>query len=232
MLATILAGLKKELRVGMTTQDLADIARSELRSLGARPAFLGYQGYPDVLCVSMNDEVVHGIPDVKRIINDGDIVSMDLGVLYQDLITDGAISVIAGDSDDPRTRRLLSVSEQSLAAGIEAVRSGVSVGNISAAIQTVLDSQKYGIVRDLVGHGVGHEIHEPPNIPNYGHKGNGPHLKAGMTIAIEPMATLGTHAVKIAADGWTVLTADGSLAAHFEHTVLVTPDGAEILTIL
>lgn len=230
MLATVLNHLRQQLEPGMSTKDLSELARHELKSLGGQPAFLNYQGFPDVLCVSLNSEVVHGVPSSKRLIADGDIVSMDFGVTYEGMITDAAISAVAGNSNNKQIVQLLAETEHALEAGIRVVRDGVAVGDIASVIQRRLDEHKYGIVRDLVGHGVGHQLHEEPNIPNYGHKGTGPHLKAGMTIAIEPMATLGGHKVYVANDGWTVLTSDGSLSAHFEHTILVTSDGAEILT--
>lgn len=231
MLATVLHVLRGSVAPGISTKELADIAARELRALGGRPAFLGYQGFPDVLCVSLNDEVVHGIPRPDRRVQDGDIVSLDFGVLHRGLITDAAISLVTGQAER-QLQELVQETEASLMAGIDAVKGGVKVGDVSAAVQRRLDRHHYGIVRDLVGHGVGHELHEDPNIPNYGHAGTGPVLKTGMTIAIEPMATLGRHEVFITDDGWTVRTRDGSWAAHFEHTVLVTDKGAEILTAL
>jgi methionyl aminopeptidase len=230
MLASVLDHLQKELSPGMTTKDLAEIAKRELRTMGGQPAFLGYQGFPDVLCVSLNNEVVHGIPSAKRVIEEGDIVSLDFGVRYKGMITDGAISAVAGRATNPKVGKLIETTKQALLSGIDTLQDGVAVGDIAAAVQKVLDKHDYGIVRDLVGHGVGHNLHEEPNIPNYGQKGSGPHLKAGMTIAIEPMATLGDYRVYVADDGWTVLTSDSTLSAHFEHTVLITTDGAEILT--
>lgn len=230
MLAAVHVALRKKLTPGMTTKDLADIARKELKALGGQPTFLGMYGFPDVLCVSVNDEVVHGIPG-KRVIKDGDIVSMDFGVTYHGMITDSAISVVAGKSKNQDVHNLVATTEASLHAGIDMLKAGVKVGDLAATIQKVLDEASLGIVRDLVGHGVGHELHEEPNIPNFGRAGTGQELQAGMTIAIEPMATLGTHRVYVDADEWTVRTADGSLAAHFEHTVLITADGAEILTV-
>jgi methionyl aminopeptidase len=232
MLATVLTVLKNHLAVGMSTQDLANLARKELKSLGGEPTFLGLYGFPDVLCVSINDEVVHGIPNPKRIINDGDVVSMDFGVTYQGMITDSAITVIAGDSTDKRTLELVAATEQSLLSGVSLLKHGMRVGDLASTIQEVLEQAKLGIVRDLVGHGVGHELHEDPNIPNFGRKGTGPELASGMTIAIEPMATLGDHRIYIESDGWTVRTRDGSLAAHFEHTVLIGDETSEILTSL
>lgn len=231
MLATVLDTLSIKITTGMSTQDLADMAKTELRQLGGEPAFLGYQGFPDVLCVSVNDEVVHGIPNRDKVINTGDIVSMDFGVRYKGMITDGATSVIVGSGSKDH-QKLLSVTEAAMYAGIDTLHDGQKVGTIGYAIESVLKKGRYGIVRDLVGHGVGHQIHEDPNIPNYGRANTGPVLSAGMTIAIEPMATLGTHRVFVAQDNWAILTADGSWAAHFEHTVLITHDGYEILTAL
>ncbi len=232
MLATVLQSLKTKVAAGISTKELADSARRELQKLGGTPAFLGYHGFPDVLCVSVNDEVVHGIPGTTRILRAGDIVGLDFGVAYEGMITDSAISVIVGNTGDTRLKQLLRDTEVSLQAGIAAVRDGATVGDVSAAIQAVLDKGRYGIVRDLVGHGVGHELHEEPNIPNYGKAGRGPVLKAGMTVAIEPMATLGGYQVVLEPDQWTIKTRDGSVAAHFEHTVLVTKTGAEVLTSL
>jgi methionyl aminopeptidase len=230
MLATVLELLRPLTQPGVTTQELADRARAELEVLGGKPAFLGYQGFPDVICISVNDEVVHGIPSAERVIQDGDIVGLDFGVTYKGMITDAAISVIAGKPQKPTHRKLLQLTEESLAAGIAAVHGDVRTGDIGAAVEAVLKPHGYGIVRDLVGHGVGHHVHEDPNIPNYGRANTGPWLQAGMTIAIEPMATLGGERVYMHDDGWTVATYDGSRAAHFEHTILITEDGAEILT--
>lgn len=230
MLATVLSTLRLEVMPGMSTKQLSDIAAKELKSLGGKAAFLGYQGFPDIICISLNDEVVHGIPMANRIIQDGDVVSLDFGVDYNGMITDSALSLIAGKVRDPRDAELVINTEKSLEAGINALHEGVQVGDISAAVEAVLSSHHYGIVRDLVGHGVGHQLHEDPNVPNYGIKGTGMHLNKNMTIAIEPMATLGTYHVYIADDGWTVLTEDHSRSAHFEHTVLITEDGAEVLT--
>jgi methionyl aminopeptidase len=229
MLATVLQLLSKRMSVGMNTKELADLAADELKKLGGRPAFLGYQGFPDVLCVSVNDEVVHGIPRANKIIADGDIVSLDFGVIYNDMITDAAISCIAGNARS-EDKALVEVTEQSLLSGIQVLHGGVWTGDIGAAVGQVLVEHDYGIVRDLVGHGVGHELHEDPNVPNYGRRGTGTRLKAGMTIAIEPMATIGGYEVYASDDGWTILTADHSRAAHFEHTVLITEEGSSILT--
>ncbi len=230
MLATVLQLLKNRLAVGMSTKDLALIAAAELNSLGGQAAFLGYQGFPDVICISINNEVVHGIPSADKIIAEGDIVGLDFGVLHKSMITDAAISVIAGKPKTKGHIELVNSTEQALQSGIMAVHDQVRTGDIGAAIEASLKPHRYGIVRDLVGHGVGHQVHEDPNIPNYGRANTGPWLSSGMTIAIEPMITLGTDRIYAAADGWTILTADGSWSAHFEHTVLITENGAEILT--
>lgn len=231
LLAEVLATLREAVQPGMVTKDLSDIVKRELRGTGGRPTLLGYLDFPDVLCVSLNDEVVHGVPSAKRAIKAGDIVSMDCCVTYDGMITDAATSVIVGGkSSNPKLAQLLRDTEASLYAGISEVCNGARMGDVSAAIERVLKQGKYGIVRDLVGHGVGHHVHEDPNVPNYGRKGSGPVLRSGMTIAIEPMATLGDYRVYIDADGWTIKSNDRSWSAHFEHTVLVTDDGYEVLT--
>lgn len=231
ILATVYAQLRQEIAVGMSTKDLANIAQKELKALGGKPSFLGYEGYPDVICISLNEEIVHGIPSPSRYIAEGDIVSCDFGVTYNGMITDSAFSMVAG-KPKPGVKELLACTERSLNSGIDVVKNGVSTEEIGAAIEDVLKSGQYGIVRDLVGHGVGHQVHEAPNIPNFRYSGNNTHLKSGMTIAIEPMATLGSGEVFVADDGWAVISRDKSLSAHFEHTVLITDDGAEILTTL
>ncbi|HSW81378.1 MAG TPA: type I methionyl aminopeptidase [Candidatus Saccharimonas sp.] len=228
MLAEILKKIKATVQPGMTGKDISHLASAELKAFGAKPSFLGYGGYPDVICISVNDVVVHGIPNDTPFKN-GDLVSFDFGVNYNSMITDSAFSMVLGKATKTQ-QRLLKATERSMYAGIEQLKDGVRVGDIGAAVQKVLDAEQFGIVRDLVGHGVGHYVHEDPNIPNYGVSGTGPSLKAGMTIAIEPMATLGGEAVTMDRDGWTIRTADGSLAAHFEHTILITKDSYEILT--
>jgi len=229
MLASVLDYLRPHVQPGISTKELADLAAAELKRLGGKPSFLGYEGFPDVICISLNNEVVHGIPLASRIVADGDIVSLDFGVTYDDMVTDSAISVIAGTSRKVHAD-LVARTKESMEAGINTLHDKVKTGDIGAAVQSVLNRYKYGIVRDLVGHGVGHELHEEPNVPNYGRAGKGVTLDAGMTIAIEPMATLGTHKVWVARDGWTILTCDTSWSAHFEHTVLITPDGFEVIT--
>lgn len=231
MLATVLDILSQQVTPGITTKELANSASAELKKLGGEPAFLGYYGFPDVLCVSINDEVVHGIPSKQRKIQKGDIVSLDFGVKYKGMITDAAISVIAGEGN-PKDVALVATTKESLVKGIKTAGDSIHIGDVSAAVQAVLERGKYGIVRDFVGHGVGHELHEEPNIPNYGDAKQGSVMLEGMTLAIEPMATVGSEKVYIEDDGWTVRTVDGSRAAHFEHTILITSAGAEILTTL
>lgn len=228
MLAAILKKTSEMVEPGVTGLDVSAMCKKELKAYGAKASFLGYQGYPDVICISPNDAVVHGIPNARPFA-DGDVVGFDFGVNFKGMITDSAFSMVVGGSTKTK-KKLLADTERSMYAGIEVVKDGVRTGDIAAAVQQVLEPRGYGIVRDLVGHGVGHYVHEDPNIPNYGVAGTGPALKAGMTIAIEPMATLGDYHVKMDRDGWTIRTADGSLAAHFEHTILITHDGYEILT--
>lgn len=232
MLATVLAALKPKVVPGVSTKELADYARSELKALGGQPTFLGYQGFPDVICISVNDEVVHGIPKSDKILSEGDIVGLDFGVTYRGMTTDSAVSEIVGKPRNTREQELVESTRQAMMAGIGVVHGSVRTGDIGATIEGVLTHHKFGIVRDLVGHGVGHELHEDPNIPNYGKPDTGPWLQSGMTIAIEPMATIGTHSVYLENDGWTIRTRDGSRSAHFEHTVLITDTGYEILTVV
>jgi methionyl aminopeptidase len=230
MLATVLEVIRREVTAGMTPKDVSALAARELKSLGGNAPFKGFEGYPDIIC-STNNEVQHCIPnDVP--FKDGDIVNFDFGVEYQGMITDSGTSLSIGglEKADAAGKRLLEGTERALYAGIDQVRDGAHVGDISAAIQQVLQAYQLGIVRELVGHGVGRHLHEEPDIPNYGLKGIGPMLKAGMTIAIEPITTLGDYRIFQARDGWALLTVDGSRSAQFEHTVLVTKTGAEILT--
>lgn len=235
ILATGLQLMKQSAKPGVDTKYLSDIAHQHILHKGAKPAFLGYPGsggsrpYPEAACISVNDAVVHGIPGNDKILRKGDIVSLDLGVSYQDMIVDGAITHIIGEAGK-KEQDLVNITKKALFAGLKQVKHGCFTGDIGAAIQEILESAGLGVVRDLVGHGVGYSIHEDPNIPNFGKKGKGSRLKSGMTVAIEPMATLGDYRVYIDSDGWTVKTRDGSKAAHFEHTVLVTDNGHEILT--
>ena len=228
MLAQVLAHLEKNTVVGSTPKDMSRLAAEKLKLLGGKPAFLGYHGYPDVICISVNDQVQHSIPSDKPY-KDGDIVNYDFGVLHKGMITDGGITVGVGKISQ-RVQQLISGTKEALYAGLDVIRDGCHVGNVSSTIEMVLRKYNLGIVRELVGHGVGYKLHESPEIPNYGARGNGPILKAGNTVAIEPITTLGGDAIKNDPDGWTLWTADGSWSAQFEHTVLVTNDGVEILT--
>jgi methionyl aminopeptidase len=230
MLSEVLQEVINNAKVGISTKELAVVAAEYLKKLGGKPSFLGYQGFPDVICISVNDEVVHGIPSQHRKLEQGDIVGFDFGVTYKGMVTDAARSVIIGKPKEKRHLDLVRYTEEALLSGISAIKNDVRTGDIAYNVQKVLERHKYGIVRDLVGHGVGHYLHEDPNIPNYGRMHSGPWLKKNMTIAVEPMSTLGGYEVKLSSDGWTVLTADGSWSAHFEHTVLITEDGYEILT--
>ena len=230
MLATVLQRLAEATVPGVTPKQMSALAAQTLQELGGEPAFKGYQGYPDIICISVNNQVQHSIPRDEPL-HEGDIVNYDFGVLHKGLITDAGITVGVGQLS-PRIRQLLEGTRRALLTGIDAVKDGVHVGDVSAAIEAVLRSYGLGIVRDLVGHGVGDHLHEDPNIPNYGSKGQGSVLKSGMTIAIEPITTLGSEEIVADHDGWTLWTADGSWSAQFEHTVLVTETGAEILTAL
>lgn len=228
MLAVVLEKLRLATQPGVTPKEMSKLAAEELKKLGGRPAFLGFEGYPDIICISVNNQVQHSIP-TNEPLEEGDIVNYDFGVSYKGLITDAGISVGVGNVK-PETKKMLEGTKRALEAGISVVKDGCHVGDVSAAIEAVLRNYHLGIVRELVGHGVGHKLHEEPNIPNYGPKGRGPILKAGMTVAIEPITTLGDERIVLDQDGWTLWTVDGSWSAQFEHTVLVTKTGAEILT--
>lgn len=217
---------------GMSTKQIADEAGRRLATYkNAKPAFLGLYGFPHVMCVSVNEQIIHGIPRSTKIIKDGDVVSIDFGVNYKGMITDSARTYVVGTTNSSK-KLLIDKTEQALLTGISVVKNSTTINKISINIEQILSQAKLGIVRDYVGHGVGHELHEAPDIPNYSlsKASNNFILKSGMTIAIEPMAMLGDEAVYTEGDGWTVATSDGSLAAHFEDTVLVTDNGYEILT--
>jgi methionyl aminopeptidase len=229
-LAVILNKLREEVRPGVSGKDIAKIAAREVKKAELQPILLGYEGFPDVICISTNEGIVHGIPTDKPFKN-GDVVKLDLTVAYKSMVVDSAVTVVVGDKPPADTKRLIDGTKSALDAGIAAIKGdGTRVGDIASTVQDALDKYKLGVIRDLVGHGVGYAIHEDPNIPNYGVSGTGPVLMSGMTIAIEPMAALGDWQIEIARDGWTIAMKDGSLGAHFEHTVLITDDGAEILT--
>jgi len=229
ILGNVLEKVKTLLAPGVSTAFIEEVVREFIVRCGARPAFLGYRGFPAALCISINDEVVHGIPG-KRIIRSGDLVSIDIGVEFEGFYTDAAFSIVVGDSH-PVARRLVEVTKKALYAGIRRALPGNRVGDISHAIQTTIEREGFAVVRDLVGHGVGKSLHEDPQIPNFGQKGQGAILEEGMVLAIEPMANERGYRVKILEDGWTVVTEDGGLSAHFEHTVLVRKGQPEILTV-
>lgn len=218
-------------RPGVTTYEIDKAAFRYIEEHGAVPSFLGYGGFPATCCLSVNDEVIHGIPSHERVVKEGDIVSIDVGAVYEGFHGDNAATVPVG-SISKETEQLLSVTEKSLYEGIKMVRPGNRIGDISHAVQTVVEAAGFSVVRDFVGHGVGAELHEDPQIPNYGRAGRGPRLAPGMTLAIEPMVNVGDWQVWVTDNDWTVRTCDGSMAAHFEHTVLVTETGFEILTVL
>ncbi|MEO7665761.1 MAG: type I methionyl aminopeptidase [Dehalococcoidia bacterium] len=227
--AEVLQILRDALRPGIVELELDEIVRREYKKRNLIPTFLGYHGYPATVCVSINDEIVHGIPG-KREINDGDIVSIDLGCTHKGFVADCAFTVGVGDVS-PEKQRLIDVCEEALQRGIEASRGGSRIGDIGYAIQTYVEAEGFAIVREYVGHGVGRQMHEDPQIPNYGNLNTGTILRPGMVIAIEPMVNMGTWRTKRDDDEWTVRTLDGSLSAHFEHSLAITDGAAEVLTL-
>jgi methionyl aminopeptidase len=214
---------------GASTMDLEKVAVAKMEELHAISAFKGYRGFPAVLCTSINDEVVHGIPSATRILAEGDIVSVDCGVIIDGYYSDAAVTYPVG-TPSASTRKLLDVTKASLELAIQQAQVGGRLGDISAAVQEMCEAEGFGVVREFVGHGIGKSMHEDPQVPNFGPRGKGPRLKAGMVLAIEPMINAGGAAVKVLPDGWTTLTVDGSLSAHFEHTVAITKDGPRVLT--
>jgi methionyl aminopeptidase len=230
IVATVLKVLKLQVGPGMRTKELDAIAEGELEKLGAKSSFKGYQGFPAALCVSVNDEVVHGIPG-ERVLAEGDIVSLDFGAIFNGFQGDAALTVGVGEVT-PQARELMEVTREALEAGIAAARAEARLGDISAAIQGCAESKGYSVVREYCGHGIGREMHEEPQIPNFGLPGTGPVLKKGMTLALEPMVNIGGWRTRLGGNHWTVLTADGSLSAHFERTIAITDGEAEVLTAL
>ncbi|HEX3940984.1 MAG TPA: type I methionyl aminopeptidase [Acidobacteriaceae bacterium] len=226
----VLDDVRSLVKAGVTTLDLEHAAEKKIRELGAVPAFKGYHGYPCVLCTSVNEQVVHGIPSGERVLVDGDIVSIDCGVVIDGYYGDSAITVPVGKKVTPNAMRLLDVTQASLENAIQTVRPGATLGDIGAAVQEVVEAGGFSVVRDFVGHGIGTRMHEDPQVPNYGQRGEGTKLREGMVLAIEPMVNAGKPAVQVLSDGWTAVTQDGSLSAHFEHTVAVTAEGAMVLT--
>jgi methionyl aminopeptidase len=229
IVAQVLEILKGEIRPGLVTRELDAIVRREFEKRGVSPTFLGYYGYPATVCVSVNDEVVHGIPG-DRVLREGDIVSMDLGATHRGFVADAAITVGVGRIS-PKAERLLRVAEEALWKGIAAARSGAPLGAISFAIQRHAESEGFSVVREYVGHGVGRQMHEEPQVPNYGPPDRGPILRKGMVLALEPMVNAGDWRTKRDDDNWTVRTLDGSLSAHFEHTIAITNGEAQVLTL-
>jgi len=229
IVAETLQLLVERLRPGLVEEELDQIVRKEFRKRGVEPTFLGYLGYPATVCVSVNDEIVHGIPGAREIM-DGDVVSIDLGCTYKGFVADSAITVGVGNVS-AQAQRLIEVTREALWRGIGAARAGARIGDIGSAVQTYVESQGMSVVREYVGHGVGRQMHEDPQIPNYGTPGSGQVLRAGMVIAIEPMVNLGDWRTKKDADNWTVRTLDGTLSAHFEHTMAIRDGEAEVLTL-
>lgn len=230
ILGATVAMLRDTVKPGMTTAQLDAIAEEFIRSHdGATPAFKGLYGFPGSICTSVNDEIVHGIPSKKRMLAAGDIISIDVGVGYKGYFTDSATTVAVGEINTD-AQRLLDVTQRSLAAGVAAVRPGNHIGDIGAAVQAIVEAAGYSVVRDLVGHGIGVQFHEEPQVPNYGKPKRREKLVPGLTIAIEPMVNVGGPATRTLKDKWTIVTADGSLSAHFEHTIAVTESGARVLT--
>ncbi|MCD6358918.1 MAG: type I methionyl aminopeptidase [Dehalococcoidia bacterium] len=228
VVASTLTKLSQEIKAGMTTLQLDDIAVRELKKYGARASFKGYNGYPASLCVSIDDEIVHGIPG-ERVIREGELVSLDFGAVLNGFQGDAAITVGVGKIS-PKAQKLIAVTRESLDAGISAARAGAHLSDISAAVQHYVESKGFSIVREYCGHGIGRQMHEDPSIPNFGPRGQGPILRKGMTLALEPMVNIGGWKTRVKRDHWTVVTADGSLSAHFEKTIAITEGEAEVLT--
>ena len=215
---------------GVSTMDLERAAEEKIQELGAKPAFKGYYDYPCVLCTSVNNEIIHGIPSAKRVLKEGDIVSIDCGVVLDGYYGDSAITVPVGKTISPELQRLLDVTETSLKRAIQEVRLGKTVGDVGAAVQEYVESHGFSVVREFVGHGIGTRLHEEPQVPNYGVRGHGPRLREGMVLAIEPMVNIGKPEARVLGDKWTAVTVDGSYSAHFEHCVAVTRTGPLVLT--
>jgi methionyl aminopeptidase len=228
IVAKVLGLLTERISVGMKTKELDMIAGEALQEMGGKPSFKGYHGFPASICASVNDEIVHGIPG-ERVINDGDIVSIDFGAIYDGFQGDAAVTVAVG-SRNAVAEKLIAATRGALQAGIGAARPGARLGDVSAAIQQYAENRGYSVVREYTGHGIGREMHEEPQIPNFGVPGTGPVLKKGMVLALEPMLNAGDWRTRVDEDRWTVRTADGSLSAHFEHTIAITDSGAEVLT--
>jgi methionyl aminopeptidase len=228
ILAEVLDALAGAVRVGLRTKELDTMAQELIAARGAKPSFLNYNGFPAALCVSINEEIVHGLPSERKL-KDGDLVKLDLGVQYKGFHTDSARSVIVGKGN-AKLRELVAVTEEALNIGIEAAQPGKTIGDVGSAIHAYVKSEGYDVVRDLIGHGIGTEVHEEPEVPNYGKPGQGPVLKVGMVIAIEPMVVVGGHKIANGPDGFSYITADKKPSAHIEHTVAIVPSGPKVLT--
>ena len=215
---------------GVSTADLDAVAEAFIRERKATPSFKGYRGFPASICASLNDEVVHGIPSPKRVLKEGDVLSLDFGAIWDGYHADSAVTVFVGEPPSAEAEKLVRVTEEALEAGISQIRPGGRLSDISHAVQQVVEGAGFSVIREYVGHGIGRNLHEDPQIPNYGLPGRGPELRPGLVVAVEPMVTMGDWRTRVLADDWTVVTADGSLAAHFEHTVAITSDGPRILT--
>jgi len=226
----VLEAVKGKVAPGVSTMDLEHVAEEKIRELGAKPAFKGYYDYPCVLCTSVNEEIIHGIPSKKRVLKAGDIVSIDCGVVMDGYYGDSAITVPAGGTLAPELKKLLEVTEVSLKRAIDEVRLGKTVGDVGAAVQEYVEANGFSVVRDFVGHGIGTKLHEDPQVPNYGTRGHGTRLREGMVLAIEPMVNIGKPGARVLDDKWTAVTEDGSYSAHFEHCVAVTRNGPLVLT--
>src|SRR5450755_2193302 len=226
----VLDSVKEVVAPGVSTMDLERVAERKIKELGAKPAFKGYYDYPCVLCTSINEEIVHGIPSERKVLKAGDIVSIDTGVVLDGFYGDAAITVPVGGELTPKLQKLLDVTRESLYRGIEAARIGNTVGDVGSAVQQLVEANGFSVVREFVGHGIGTKLHEEPQVPNYGARGHGPRLREGMVLAIEPMVNFGEPGTRVLNDKWTAVTADGSCSAHFEHCVAVTKDGPMILT--
>jgi methionyl aminopeptidase len=219
----------KAVRPGLATRELDDVAEKVILGEGAVPSFKGYRGFPASICVSVNEQVVHGIPGDRRL-SEGDVLSLDFGAIWEGYHADSAVTVFVGEPPSPEAEKLVRVTEDALEAGISQIRAGRRLSDVGHAVQQVVEGAGFSVVREYVGHGIGRNLHEDPQIPNYGQPGRGPEIKPGLVIAVEPMVNLGDWPTRVLKDNWTVVTADGSLSAHFEHTVAVTEDGPEVLT--
>ena len=229
LLRQVHQAVEDAVKPGVSTMDLERVAEAKIRELGAKPAFKGYQKYPACLCTSVNEEVIHGIPSERKVLREGDVVSVDCGLLVDGYYSDAAVTYPVGTLSEA-ARKLLHTTQASLEHAIREAQVGATLGDIGAAVQEMCEAEGYGVVREFVGHGIGRSMHEDPQVPNYGRRGKGQKLKAGMVLAIEPMINAGTAEVQVLKDGWTAVTKDGSWSAHFEHTVAITKDGPLVLT--